>query len=171
MLKKIIATILILILSMNVVYGIDKKSTNKKSPSIQKSIGKPISVQKEINCLGEAIYREARGESVTGMASVGLVVMNRVKSEKFPDTVCGVTHQKTDGMCQFSYACMKHLPTIKEDEKFRSFYMAKMIYRNQVKDITNGSTFFDMGRMSHNKKMHISKSIKVGPHQFYKERN
>jgi spore germination cell wall hydrolase CwlJ-like protein len=159
MLIKILATILISFLSMsNIVHG---KSNGHNVISFE---------QKEINCLGEAIYREARGEPVTGMASVGLVVMNRVKSEKFPNSVCEVTHQKTNGMCQFSYACMKNLPKIKESEKFNSFYMAKMIYRNQVKDITRGSTFFDMGRMSHNKKMHISKSIKVGPHQFYKER-
>ena len=128
-------------------------------------------VESEINCLGEAIYREARGESITGMSSVGLVVMNRVKSGKFPKTVCGVTHQRTRGMCQFSYVCNKSLPPIRESEKFKSFYLAKMIYRHQIKDITHGSTFFDMGKMSTNKKMHIAKSIKIGLHQFYKDKS
>lgn len=50
-------------------------------------------------CLAEAIYHEARGESYTGQLFVGFVIKNRMKSDKFPDTYCGVINDPW----QFSY--------------------------------------------------------------------
>ena len=44
-------------------------------------------------CLAEAIYFEGRNQSVTGQEAIGLVVMNRVKEIKFPNTPCKVTRQ------------------------------------------------------------------------------
>lgn len=41
-----------------------------------------------------AIFFEANRSSRAGMIAVGTVVMNRVESEQFPDTVCGVVGQK-----------------------------------------------------------------------------
>lgn len=40
-----------------------------------------------------AIYGEARGESYTGQVAVGAVILNRVRSSKFPNTVAGVIYQ------------------------------------------------------------------------------
>ena len=48
---------------------------------------------KEWKCLADALYFEARGESVAGQLAVGLVIFNRVEHPKYPDTVCGVTRQ------------------------------------------------------------------------------
>lgn len=44
--------------------------------------------------LAKVIEAEARGESYTGQVAVGAVVLNRVKSSSFPDTVSGVVYQK-----------------------------------------------------------------------------
>lgn len=44
--------------------------------------------------LGRIISAEARGESYTGQVAVGAVVLNRVKSASFPDTISGVIYQK-----------------------------------------------------------------------------
>lgn len=46
-----------------------------------------------INLLSRLIYGEARGEPYTGQVAVGAVVLNRVKSSKFPNTIPGVIYQ------------------------------------------------------------------------------
>ena len=47
-----------------------------------------------VTLLAKAIYGEARGEPYTGQVAVGAVIMNRVKSSKFPNTISGVIYQK-----------------------------------------------------------------------------
>ena len=47
----------------------------------------------DLNLLSRLIYAEARGESYTGQVAVGAVVLNRVKSSNFPNTVAGVIYQ------------------------------------------------------------------------------
>ena len=56
---------------------------------------------RDLACLAEAIYFEARGTGETGEAAVAHVVVNRSRSSKFPSSVCGVVGQG----CQFSYRC------------------------------------------------------------------
>lgn len=46
-----------------------------------------------VNLLARLIYGEARGEPYTGQVAVGAVVMNRVKSSSFPNTLSGVIYQ------------------------------------------------------------------------------
>jgi spore germination cell wall hydrolase CwlJ-like protein len=47
------------------------------------------------SCLSEALYFEARGETVKGQFAVAEVIMNRVKSARFPATPCAVIKQGT----------------------------------------------------------------------------
>lgn len=49
--------------------------------------------QKELRYMTAIIYCEARGESYAGKKAVGIVVMNRVRSKKFPNSVKGVIYQ------------------------------------------------------------------------------
>jgi spore germination cell wall hydrolase CwlJ-like protein len=62
---------------------------------------------KSAKCLTEAIYFEARGEPVRGQMAVAQVVMNRVFSGYYPNTVCGVVYQNSNRhlACQFTFAC------------------------------------------------------------------
>jgi len=46
-----------------------------------------------VNLLARAIYGEARGEPYTGQVAVAAVILNRVKSSKFPNTISGVIYQ------------------------------------------------------------------------------
>ncbi len=48
----------------------------------------------DVNLLARLIYGEARGESYVGQVAVGAVVMNRIKSASFPNTMAGVIYQK-----------------------------------------------------------------------------
>lgn len=62
----------------------------------------------ERDCLAQAIYHEARGESAKGQLAVANVIVNRARSGKFPDSLCGVIYQNANkGLyrCQFTFAC------------------------------------------------------------------
>eukprot|EP00581_Thalassiosira_minuscula_P035425 CAMPEP_0184455124 /NCGR_PEP_ID=MMETSP0740-20130409/22369_1 /TAXON_ID=385413 /ORGANISM="Thalassiosira miniscula, Strain CCMP1093" /LENGTH=142 /DNA_ID=CAMNT_0026826875 /DNA_START=64 /DNA_END=489 /DNA_ORIENTATION=- len=61
-------------------------------------------------CLAEALYFEARGETVKGQFAVAEVILNRVKSAQFPNSLCGVIKQGTGRkyQCQFTYTCDGH---------------------------------------------------------------
>ncbi|NOU96762.1 spore cortex-lytic enzyme [Paenibacillus sp. LMG 31456] len=47
----------------------------------------------ELDIMAKTIYSEARGESYEGQVAVGAVVMNRIQSGSFPDTIEGVVFQ------------------------------------------------------------------------------
>ena len=63
------------------IYGSTNNNNNTSSNS------------SNVNLLSKLIYGEARGESYTGQVAVGAVVMNRVKSSSFPNTISGVIYQ------------------------------------------------------------------------------
>ena len=64
--------------------GIMTSSTTSSSSS---------SYNSNLNLLSRLIYGEARGEPYTGQVAVGAVVMNRVRSSSFPNTISGVIYQ------------------------------------------------------------------------------
>lgn len=47
----------------------------------------------DLYLLAKCIYAEARGEVYTGQVAVGAVILNRVKSASFPNTISGVIYQ------------------------------------------------------------------------------
>ncbi len=53
----------------------------------------PKATESNINLLARIISAEARGEPYTGQVAVGAVVLNRVESPSFPDTISGVIYQ------------------------------------------------------------------------------
>ena len=63
-------------------------------------------------CLAEAMYYEARDQGWRGMLAVGIVIQNRVRDARYPETACGVVRQgkyrngnPVKHKCQFSYYC------------------------------------------------------------------
>ena len=61
--------------------------------SSSSSSGSSTNNSSNVNLIARAIYGEARGEPYTGQVAVGAVIMNRVKSSKFPNTIAGVIYQ------------------------------------------------------------------------------
>ncbi len=47
----------------------------------------------DLYLLAKAIYAEGRGESYTGQVAIGAVIINRVKSSSFPNSISGVIYQ------------------------------------------------------------------------------
>lgn len=64
----------------------NKNSSNSSSSSNYTS--------SDLYLLAKTIYAEARGESYTGQVAVGAVILNRVKSSAFPNTIAGVVYQQ-----------------------------------------------------------------------------
>lgn len=64
---------------------------------------------RQLECLTRNIYWEAANEPFEGKVAVAQVTLNRMQSGKFPDSVCGVVHQKNvfyeRVVCQFSWYC------------------------------------------------------------------
>lgn len=54
----------------------------------------PTASASDINCMARAMFFESNRSSRDGMIAVGTVVMNRVRSQEFPNTVCAVVGQK-----------------------------------------------------------------------------
>ena len=53
----------------------------------------PSNNSSNVNLLARVVYGEARGEPYTGQVAVAAVVLNRVKSSKFPNSISGVVYQ------------------------------------------------------------------------------
>ncbi len=52
-----------------------------------------------VDLLARAIYAEARGESFEGQIAVGAVIVNRMESPKFPNTIESVLYQPNQFKC------------------------------------------------------------------------
>ena len=127
------------------------------------------------HCLANAIYFEARGESVRGQMAVAQVVMNRVFSGYYPNDVCGVVYQNANRhlACQFTFACDGRSKTIHEPDAMER---AKRIASATL----DGRLWLpEIGKATHyhaywvhpwwTRTMH--KLHKIGVHTFYRPRN
>ena len=76
-------------------------------PWMSKPLPPAVFSAKEQKCLANAVYFEARGETLRGQAAVAQVVLNRVRNPAYPETICGVVYQNQNlkNRCQFSFAC------------------------------------------------------------------
>ncbi len=70
-------------------------------------LGSALDASRDLECLTQAAYYEARGEGRDGMRAVAQVVLNRVRHPAFPNSVCGVVFQGAGRRtgCQFSFTC------------------------------------------------------------------
>ena len=69
----------------------EQKEEKNKLLTVKVTQSTPVSAtENELDILAKIIYAEARGESYTGKLAVGAVVLNRVKSPKYPNTIKGV---------------------------------------------------------------------------------
>ena len=74
-------------------------------PAATAPLRRSLDTGRDLQCLSQAVYYEARGESETGQAAVAQVVLNRVRHPHYPKSVCGVVFQHAGDGCQFSFAC------------------------------------------------------------------
>ncbi|MCV2894601.1 cell wall hydrolase [Lentibacter sp. XHP0401] len=126
----------------------------------------------EWRCLAEALYFEARGESVKGQFAVAEVILNRVSSASYPDTICGVIHQGTGrrNACQFTYTCDGHAEVIAEPRAFeRVGKIAKITMKNTKRPLTKGATHYHTKAVSPRWASKFPRTATIGYHHFYRQ--
>jgi spore germination cell wall hydrolase CwlJ-like protein len=125
-------------------------------------------------CLANAVYFEARGESVRGQIAVAQVVMNRVFSEFYPNSVCDVVYQNAHryNACQFTFACDRIRDVVTEPDAWER---AKRI----AKGTLDGELWLDnIGKATHYHAYWVRpwwirtmrKLHRIGVHTFYRPR-
>lgn len=134
----------------------------------------PEAMAKEQRCLAEAVYFEARSESLQGQAAVAQVVLNRVKSGLYPNSVCGVVYQNSNRYlaCQFTFTCEGKSLRITEPGPWRdAVRIAREVY--------DGTTYLpEVGASTHYHANYVrpywAKKLKkmdtIGQHVFYQLR-
>lgn len=123
-------------------------------------------------CLTEALYFEARGESVRGMFAVGEVILNRVDSSRFPNTICGVIHQGTGRryQCQFTFTCDGNPETIHEAAAYRMVgKVARLLIDGAPRDLTGGATYYHTRSVSPRWARVFPRTVTIGSHHFYRQ--
>ncbi|MBR0904108.1 cell wall hydrolase [Bradyrhizobium liaoningense] len=129
---------------------------------------------KSEKCLAEAVYFESRGEAVRGQIAVAQVVMNRVFSGKYPDTVCGAVYQNKHRhlACQFTFACDNNTDVIREPEMWeRAKKISKAMLDGQIWLPEVGkSTHYHAYWVRPSWVAEMKKMYKTGVHTFYRPR-
>ncbi|QUJ77181.1 cell wall hydrolase [Sulfitobacter albidus] len=125
----------------------------------------------EFKCLAEALYFEARGETVKGQFAVAEVISNRVKSARFPDSYCGVINQGTGRkyQCQFTYTCDGHAEVIAEPRAYAQVSkVARAALDGRAPEITDGATFYHTTAVRPSWARKFTRTARYGVHLFYR---
>lgn len=129
-----------------------------------------------VMCLALNIYHEARGEPLAGQIAVAEVVLNRVESPKFPDTICEVVHQgeyyqtaPIRNRCQFSWWCDGKSDIPKDTTAWQqiSELANKLVSRNHI-DITEGSLYYHTKEVNPYWSKAFEKTVIINSHIFYR---
>ena len=125
--------------------------------------------KKQIQCLADNAYYEAGNQTINGMIAVTQVVLNRASDGKFPSTPCAVVKQKSRGVCQFSWTCVKQRILYPENYE-KAKRVAKTVYTNNVPDITGGAVYYHATYVKPTWFRKLKKTVIIGQHIFYKEK-
>jgi len=127
---------------------------------------------KSLNCLAEALYFEARGETIKGQFAVAEVILNRVANPRYPDTVCGVINQGTGRkyQCQFTYTCDGRKEVITEQTTYeRLRKIAKLSLSDKPRHLTKGATHYHTTAVNPRWARVYPRTTKIGVHVFYRQ--
>lgn len=126
---------------------------------------------KQLKCLADNMYFEARSEGAVGMLAVAMVTINRVTDPAYPNTICGVVHQgkhteswKTrkikdlpeelreyvpvTNRCQFSWYCDGEKDIVRNPRLYdQALHIAEIVLHGfrqnfRMVDITEGATHY-----------------------------
>ena len=122
-------------------------------------------------CLSQALYFEARGETLKGQFAVAEVIMNRVKSSRFPDNICAVINQGTGRkyQCQFTYTCDGNPERINEPGAYEQVgKVARAVMDGRAPALTGGATHYHTTAVRPKWSRVYQKTAAIGVHIFYR---
>lgn len=126
----------------------------------------------EWQCLAEALYFEARGEDAQGVFAVAEVILNRVDSRQYPNSVCGVINQGTGAryQCQFTYNCDGIANNIGEPAAFaRVGVVARLMLDGAPRQLTSGATHYHTRAVNPSWANRLPRTAAIGSHLFYRQ--
>ena len=132
----------------------------------------PASGGADWQCLTEALYFEARGESLRGQFAVAEVILNRVASSRYPNSVCGVVRDGAGNRngCQFSYACDGRPETVSEPQAWeRAGKVARLMLDGPPASLTDGATHFHTTAVRPGWAQVFPQTTRIGAHLFYRQ--
>lgn len=126
----------------------------------------------EWQCLTEALYFEARGESFEGMFAVAEVILNRRDSGNYPGSVCGVVHQGTGATfaCQFTYTCDGRSDVVHERAAWNTVgRVATLMLNGAPRTLTGGATFYHTRGVNPSWSARFIRTAAIGAHLFFRQ--
>lgn len=129
-------------------------------------------------CLAQNIYYEARGSNRADRIAVADVVLNRVRDDRYPDTICEVVQQgrkNADGsmkrnQCQFSWYCdgKSDWPTNLDAWIDAQQIAFNMMIHHDGKGITEGATHYHADYVDPSWTRNLQLVGRIGVHIFYR---
>lgn len=139
-----------------------------------------------IECMALNIYHESRNQTLAGRLAVGYVTMNRVNSNKYPDTICGVVKQAkmnrwylerhnkkvpSRNKCQFSWYCDGKKDDYSDTKTFNEIYaLSEQLYKSydEARDFTDGAVMYHASYVRPYWAKAYDKTSRIESHIFYK---
>lgn len=151
--------------------GLSRRMVQYSRDWLRKVALRPASQQEA--CLATAIYHEARGETLKGQFAVAEVILNRVASRKFPDTICGVVFQGVRegryGGCQFSFACDRKSDSLRNRAAADlARRIAQVMADGGHRGLTGGALYFHTTAVSPSWSRRFTQTTQIGAHLFYR---
>lgn len=123
----------------------------------------------QFQCLANALYFEARGESLAGQAAVAEVILNRVDDDAYPGSVCGVVNQGNSRGCQFSFTCDGRADRVNDKSTYgRVAKVARAMLDGAPRSLTDGATHFHTPAVRPDWSRRFTRTAKIGSHIFYR---
>lgn len=128
----------------------------------------------EFECLSKAIYYESSTQSRKGKEAVAKVILNRLNSEKFPNSICGIVkEERKKNKCQFTPFCDKN----KTKPKGKNWNESKVVANNAlsgnlklVPKTLNNALYFHSDEIKPNWSKKMILVARIDDHLFYSEK-
>lgn len=146
-----------------------------RGPSAPSGAAAPVVPQavnaREQACLSQAIYYEARGETQRGQVAVAEVIMNRVASRHYPNSVCAVVYQGSQRStgCQFTFTCDGSLNQRPRGRAWdRAQRVATAVLLGYTRPVTQHATHYHTNAVNPVWSSGLVETTTIGPHIFYR---
>lgn len=128
--------------------------------------------QHDLDNLAEAIYFESRSEPVACQIILAQTILNRVKQDRFGDTIKEVIHQRKringKWVCQYSYYC-DNKPEVKADfsAELVAYQVSSMVLLDEVPDLSEGADhYYAYKKVDPNWSKYMKNTFVCGDHIF-----
>ncbi|TVR10858.1 MAG: cell wall hydrolase [Salinarimonadaceae bacterium] len=150
------------------------KDVNRPASPRYADLIDPSAREREARCLAEAVYFEARSEPETGQSAVAQVVLNRVKSNLYPNSICGVVYQNRHRhlRCQFTFACEGKSLAIREQAAWRRAVRVAdaVLTGDTYLETIGGATHYHANYVNPRWARALLRKDRIGRHIFYQLR-